>query len=438
MNELQVDAFIADIAQEMELLRNYEETAVTLTMSQEMEIDSFPKSKREEKRKQYLAEANARKKDRLSLLISAIEDKIKASGLPAQTVKELLDIIDNAKDAGWKFSPQALAQIEEIKEKQNVVEDKKQEVQQADTNLENIAIATTVGAVVATLVNETAKPEKVQLPEHIDIKPDMQIVKPVAGTFMIDEKIEKEQPERIEKITRVAQKAMAKIDPNRAPLSLDMIKQATNLLPIESKYAQALFLKENPAYAKDLAKQEAFAQENAIQKGIRKIERKKTGINPDKNKPENAPQYEGGEKIAMARVKKIKQIAGTSLTMQEVMDRLHPTLRKYYEQVMRREHPEFFENRDKEAQRKKTIAKIRMNRKMYRKGLSKESPIAGEEQKKTKEAQITPMFQKNKKPRLHRTMELRSTTKRSTKTKQHSAEVAKNVAFVNKRKKSVA
>ena len=168
---------------------------------------------------------------------------------------------------------------------------------------------------------------------------------------------------------------------------------------------------------------------------IIKNERKKTGINPDKNKPENAPKYEGAEAIVFKRVKKIKQTAGTCLTIEEISERLgHPVLRKHFENMMRREHPELFENRDKEAERREKIARIRMNKEMYRRGLLKEDA----EKENTNEAVKTPeVAQKPRKPRLKRSMELRS-TKKKPKTKQRSAELAKNAALVNKRKRAVA
>ena len=511
MNEAQVDTLIADIAQEMEILRAWERQPVTLSDAENDEIATLSENLREERRNQLLIEANAKKKDRMSLLISAIEDKIKASGLPAQTVKELLNVIEQSKNAGWSFSPDALKNVEDIKNKQNVVENKKEEVKQADITLENIAVATATAGVVAAVVNEAVEEKEEKAPESISVKPSVSMFKPVAGTFIINEEMALKNPERVEKIERVAKGAMGKMDTNGAPPSWEMVEQAKNICPYAKKCLKAVMLKENPALAEDLKKQEEVVNATAGVKSIARNHHKITGENPDKNKPENAPKYENeDEERVMKLVKKMKQSAGTSLTSFEICQNLNETDAAIFENYDRRVHPEFYANRDKEAARqmaekengpKQAVAKndekikniILKHIEALENGkgttLSPEEILASLHptlakhcqgillkdpdflKNRNKEAETTetpaenqaiasaektdnvlpPMPQtivamqtanmqsnaRPKKSRLHRTMELRSTQDKPRK-KQHSTEMAKNAAFVNKRKKSVA
>jgi hypothetical protein len=244
---------------------------------------------------------------------------------------------------------------------------------------------------------------------------------------MLDDKMKKEQPERFEKIHNVAQKAFKKIDKNKAPLSLDMIKQATNLLPIQQKYAQAVFVEQNPSLKKDLTFEAKDVQDKSVIKSIARHNRKMDGKHhQDKNRPQNKPVYEGGEKIAMAHVKRIKQSAGTALTMAEIRERLPKPLHKYFEAVMRREHPEYFIERKKEEKRIQTIAKIRLQKKLYHQKLLKERLAQNSKVKKSK---------------LIRNLELRDNlliTADFPKAKRTVKEKALKKAIVNQKKKSVA
>jgi len=133
-----------------------------------------------------------------------------------------------------------------------------------------------------------------------------------------------------------------------------------------------MVVEQNPALKKDKEFEAETVQNKATLKSIARQQRKITKkAHPDKGKPENRPNYQGGEAIAMARVKKIKQSAGTSLTIDEIKERLPVPLRKYYETVMQREHPEYYAERKKAAEKRETIAKIRIQKKLYRKGLMK-------------------------------------------------------------------
>ena len=495
MNEAQVDTFIADIALEMETLRASERKPVELSTFQEMEIASLPEEQREERRAQYIREANAKKKDEMSLLISAVEDRVKASGLPSKTIKELLNVIGQAKDAGWSFSPDALQKVEEIKEKQNVVEQKNVENKQADVHLENIAVATVAAVAVAEVV-EQKKPEKTQ--EIIDVKPSVSMFKPIAGLFMIDEEMAERNPEKLAKIERIIKRAKKKIDTHGAPLSLEMIEQAQNISPFAKKCLKAEFLRNNPEFTEDLRVQENALQKKDLDVNARKFkhECKVNGNHPDRGKPENAPQYESEEeKFVMEKVvKKIKQSAGTSLTSFEISQKLNEADREVFERYDRRIHPEFYENRDKAADiqdparnietRQASDVKTQKIKAILTKQIAlledgKGAPLSEEEimnslhptlRNYCEQIMVTdPDFLKNrnkedssieeqkqnqrivaqktettteaqkgsKKPRLRRSLELRS-AKRTTKKKQRSGELAKNAALVNKRKKSVA
>ena len=510
MNEAQVDTFIADIALEMETLRAAEKRPVELSASQEMELASLPEAEREERRAQYIKEANERRKDEMSLLISAVEDRIKASGLPSQTIKELLNVIGQAKDAGWSFSPDALKKVEDIKEKQNVIEEKKEENKQADINLINIAVTAAAAASVAEAVEGEEQKEAPKAPGRIDIKPSGSMFKPVAGLFIIDEEMAQKNPEKVAKIERIVQRAKGKIDTNGAPLSLEMIEQAQSISPFAKKCLKSAYLQEHPEIVKDLQ-----VQEEALKKKDLDVEAKKfkheckiNGNHPDRGKPENAPKYESEEeKFVMENVvKKIKQSAGTSLTSFEISKKLNDANRAVFERYDRRIHPVFYENRDKAAQAQEPTKHVEQHqtnnvqnqktkdivmKHIERLEKEKGSQLSEEEimnalhptlrkhcekimasdpdflKNRTKEnttveepkqnqnvnpekmdnvlppqpqvvAQAEEQTQKNpKKARLQRTMELRS-NKNQTKKKQRSADLAKNTALVHRRKKSVA
>ena len=218
----------------------------------------------------------------------------------------------------------------------------------------------------------TPKPEEKTTPRHegsniFTQKPKKPSIRSVGGTYIISDKI---PPEQLEKMEKVKKKAIKKMRKDPKTVSIEEIRQSEQLTPYEKKIAEAVIVEENPALKKDKEFEAEAVQNKATLKSIARKQRKMNKkAHPDKGKPQNKPNYQGGEKIAMAYAKRIKQSAGTALTIDEVKEQLPVPLRKYYETVMQREHPEYYAERKKAAEKRETIAKIRIQKKLYRRGV---------------------------------------------------------------------
>ena len=355
MDETRIDAIIEGFKRKADRLSAKARETVSLSSSQESEIKALPKDQQEELRSKYLKIAEELKQQELTRLLVMLSEEMKNSGLPAQTVKELLTVIDRAKDAGWKFTPEMVSTINQIKEKENAEKPARTNNtsnELADTTTIGIGVAAaTIGVATAVLsqTKEENEPEERGFDPDVSIKKDDK-VKTIAGTKVLTKKMKEKDPKRYKKIMKVGQKATNKVAAEGKKVTLENINDSKKLSNAAKRYAKMAFLEKNPDVKKDLEIQEKATNEKAIQKSIARHQRKKTGVNPDKNKPENAPKYSKAEQIVMKRVKAIKEAAGTALTPQEISEKLPPQLRKYYEPIVRREHPEFFENRDKRSQ----------------------------------------------------------------------------------------
>lgn len=369
MNEAQIDSFIAEIAAEMETIRAYQNDPVELTEGQKKAVKKLPKSEREEAKKRFLKELEDQKRERLSLLLTALEEKIKSSGLPAETKKELQEVMDQAKNTNYKFSPDTLNKVEEIKEKENAPKEK--EVKDND-ELATVTIAFGTAAVAATVVNKVAAKKAPK--KRFEIQAPKQPIMPIAGMFTFNDEEKEKHPVYVEKVNAVADRSIKKIDPKAQPKSLREIEKSPALTPIEKKYAKVAFLEAHPEVKKDFIKEEIALRKTAFDKSVARHEAKH---DPQKRKERRnqgkRPDYNAKEALVMKCVNRIKQKAGTTLSMEEIKNELkHPALIRIYEERMHKDHPEYFENRDKEAARKEKIAQLRLQRKLYRHQMKQE------------------------------------------------------------------
>ncbi len=441
MDEFQIDSFIGEIAAEMEIIRVVYGTEATLTDEQDAAIKKLPKAQREDAKKQILKEANERRKDRLSLLVSALEEKIKAAGLPAATKEQLLQVMNQAKDTGWAFSPQAIEKIEEIRDEQNAQNKEKiEQKNQSDSNLENLALMAVTGAAVAAVhtVAKTTAEEKQQIVTFFDEK-DIEIkhapsttMREVGGIMMFTDEAKEKNPEYVQKAQKAGQKALKKIDTNKAPMSVDVIRNAANLSPVEQRYAMAAFLEQNPAIKADKIFEDTALQQRAAFKSIARHEAKNNPQKAQERRQNKRPDYDKKEALVMKRVNKIKQKAGTLLSMDEIKAELkHPTLIRIYEETMHKYHPEYFQNQDKEAQKRETIAKIRTQKKLYQRSTLQQK-MAERQVEKPQQARANP------RRKLKRSLNLRSTVVENGKPKHLATKENKTNVALDKKKNTHA
>ncbi len=294
--------------------------------------------------------------------------------------------MQQAKDNGWKFSPQNIEKIAEIKEKETaeIQEKKNQEQQKANTDITTSLLAGAAVAVAATSIANVVNPP-VPAPAPL-FTPQTKTVENVGGVFMLPDNKENMNPEYVAKVMDAGKKFLKQIKMPKSEISIATIKADTSLLPIQKRYAEAAALELRPDIKKDKLTEDTAIKTIAIQKSLARHQRKqaKRDGRPLPKQENKRPDWTKEEALVMKRVNRIKQSAGTVLSMDEIKEKLgHPALVRIYEARMRKDHPEFFAEQDKQAAKQAQIAKLRAVRRHYRqdtkKGLT--ATLAGAQEK---------------------------------------------------------
>lgn len=391
MDELKIDQFMAEVESDMEYIRVLEHEKPALSEAQKEEIKTLPKAEQERAKKEMLDRIKQEKRERMSLLISAVEDKIKSSSLPPEAKKSLADVIDQAKDNGWKFSPQNIQQVETIIEQD--MEEKKPEEKTSDDIVVSVAKGAAMGAAVMAASATMKATKKVVTQAHAyRVAPNR---RPTTTVDIGDlTTLNEDAPaEKVEKVRNMGQKTLEKYKITK----YEDLRFNKEVPPAQKRAALAAYVEKHPAVKKDKIAEMTKIQNIAVQKSIARHQRKlaKTdkknsaqrpeikhssltaalrnaqGVKIAQTKPVNVrPVLTPQEKIVMARVNRMKQCSKDLLTMDEIMEKLaHPALRRVYEAKMRADHPEYFAARDERARRDFEKAKLRSIRRNYRKNV---------------------------------------------------------------------
>lgn len=351
---MQLDNFMGQIQKDVDVLRKLQNTDVVLTDSQKEELKKLPKNKQEEKEKEFIKANEEEKLKRRMLLVSELEDKIRAAGLPAEATDRLLALVQQAKDNNWKFSPDAINKLEKAKQDELAKEQKKQEenTQGGDIFVPVVAgIAATTAA--SAFMAQGAKQEEEKTTES-------KLTRRIANAEHLQQVVDS-----------VAQKAMAKVatETGKKPeeINLDDINRSSTLNEMQKKVARKKHLEDHPEVKKDMDFEAKQAQEKAIAKSERRHARKQAKKNGQKTPQQinHRPNYTPQEWALVKKVNKIKQKAGTLLSIEQINKRLSAEEAKAYTEFMRRHNPALFTNR-KEAERLQIKRKLEEKRDAHR------------------------------------------------------------------------
>lgn len=383
MDELRIDQFMAEIEGDMEYIRVLEKEKPALSESQKEEIKALPEAEQKRAKKEMLDRIKREKRDRMSLLISAVEDKIKSSSLPPEAKKSLENVIDQAKDNGWKFSPQNIQQVETIIEQD--MEEKKPEEKTSDDVVVSVAKGAAMGAaVMAASAMMTAAETAVKPARFYRVEPSHRPTTTVdiGDLATLNENV---PAEKAEKVRNVGQKTLEKYKITK----YEDLRFNKEIPPAQKRAALAAYVEKHPEVKKDKITEMTKIQNIAVQKSIARHQRKLAKMNKKHTKQSNLtavlnntqavaqakpvnvrPVLTPQEKIVMKRVNRMKQCSKDLLTMDEIVEKLaHPALQRVYEAKMRADHPEFFAARDEKARIDFEKAKLRSIRRNYRKNV---------------------------------------------------------------------
>ena len=373
MDEVQLDIYMAQIGQTIEILRAFQKRPVVLTDAQEDHLAELERVQRgkgklsdemtddekemrkyfivneselkrtvEYKKKEYLKVNAEEKLKRTMLLVSELEYMIRSAGLPAEATTRLLNIIQQAKDNGWKFSPDALNKLEKAKDeelakaKAKAKEEQKDHAPDGDIIVKGAAIGT-AAIVAGAVLADVAKEEK-DLTQNsgvfatrIEMLIHMYDLSTKVGTKAINA-ISEEMGKTPEKVT------------------LDDINRSKTINNAQRAQARKHHLETNEALRKDMEREALFilARSNArVERKYLENQAKKNGetLPPRTNE---RPNYTEEEWKLVKKVNKIKQ-RGKAITMEEVKNELSPEDAKAYDAFMRKHHSEFFVNQNREA-----------------------------------------------------------------------------------------
>lgn len=279
MNEFEINSFISEVRGEMELIRVFQNKPIELTDDQKKQLDELKGSEQDALRQKFITEADEKRKERVMLLIMALEDKLKNSNLPDKVKEQLTGVIDKVKNNQITITTEIDREIKKIEE--NEREERKTEKDKEVDGVMNgfaTAVATTAALVAATgsLALAVASTEE---PETPVVQPTTQetTISSVAGVPVLRKNAD---PVVVRKIRIAAKKAMRKIRKDLGkinktePLTLEKIAQS-KATGMEKKVARIVFLEENPAVAKDLVFQEEVTNKKAAEHSALKQKQEK-------------------------------------------------------------------------------------------------------------------------------------------------------------------
>lgn len=273
MNEFEINSFISEVRDELELIRVFQNEPVELTAEEDATVKKHKKSERDEIRKRFIAAAEERKKERVMLLIMAIEDKLKSSNLPESVKTQLAGVLDKVKNTQITITTEIDREIKKIEEAEN--EERKSADREADGIINGFAaaVATTAalvaGGTLATMATNTKEPQAQVQPEPT--------ITSVAGVPVLSKNAD---PIIARKVRIAAKKALRKVKKELAkvnktePITLEKIS-SSKTTGMEKKVAKIALLEENPALAKDLVFQEEAVKEKAVNHSITKQRQEK-------------------------------------------------------------------------------------------------------------------------------------------------------------------
>ncbi|MGN1091723.1 MAG: hypothetical protein ACI4RJ_04465 [Alphaproteobacteria bacterium] len=355
MDEMQLDNFMGQIQKDVDVLRKLQNTDVVLTDSQKEELKKLPKNQQEEKEKAFIKANEEEKLKRRMLLVSELEDKIRAAGLPAEATDRLLAVIQQTKDNNWKFSPDAINKLENAKQDELAKEQKKQE-----ENTHGGDIFVPVAAGIAATTAASAFMAQGAKQEEEEKTAESKLTKRIANAQHLHQVV-----------NNVAQKAMAKVatETGKKPeeINLDDINRSSTLNEMQKKVARKKHLEDHPEIKKDMQIEEKLAQDKAIAKSERRYARKQAKKNGQKTPQQinHRPNYTPQEWALVKKVNKIKQKAGTLLSVEQINKQLSAEDAKAYTAFMRKHNPTLFTNR-KEAERLQIKRKLEEKRDAHR------------------------------------------------------------------------
>ncbi|MBP5534446.1 MAG: hypothetical protein J6Y03_02960 [Alphaproteobacteria bacterium] len=186
----------------------------------------------------------------------------------------------------------------------------------------------------AIRAEHNAKTPEEKLKAHKDVEEASKVV--VSAKATLDNQLKKD-------LQSEAKVEKAKKELKEAGIALNKAKQAKRDAKTPQEEAAALASIEQAQKTFDKAKQQVSAYYNRS-------------------------QYTKEEAAVMREVKKIKEKEGVALSIQEVADRLkNPTRIDIYMNIMRREHPELFQNQVEKEKERWEISILRALRRLFQK-----------------------------------------------------------------------